>query len=321
MSLYPLLLDPALHVKVWGGRKLDTVMHKHLPTDEPYGESWEMHDTARVANGPLAGRMLSEVLREYGRDLVGPQNDPAQGLPLLAKFLDARDWLSVQVHPDDEQARLLEGEPRGKTEAWYVIDAEAGARLVIGVDPGTSRDEMAQAIENHTLEDVLVYANVVAGDVLYVRAGTVHALGPGLLIYEIQQSSDTTYRLYDWGRLGLDGKPRAMHIDKGTQVSNLEMLPEIVQSAWNDAQVVDVVSAPYFNTRLYQLNETNGMRLALDTDQRRFHILTCIDGTATILSGAETLEMVKGQTVLVPACLGDCTLEGPARLLCSYQPA
>lgn len=319
MSLYPFLLDPALHVKVWGGRKLATLMDKSLPTDEPYGESWEMHDSAQVANGPLAGRTLGDVLADYGHDLVGPDNDPAEGLPLLAKFLDARDWLSVQLHPDDAQARELEGEPRGKTEAWYVIAAEPGAQLVIGVQPGTTPQQMAEAIKNNTLESLLVYADVVPGDVLFIRAGTIHALGPGLLIYEIQQSSDLTYRLYDWGRVGLDGQPRTLHIDKGTQVANLGALPQIVHTAADTAQVVDILREQYFTTLLYQLNDANGTHLSLDTSGQRFHILTCIEGAARITTDDTEVELAKGRTALIPASQGTYRLAGQARILCSYQ--
>ncbi len=320
MSLYPLLLNPALHTKVWGGRKLATVLNKTLPTAEPYGESWEMHDTATVANGPLTGRTLKSVLNDYGTDLVGPGNDLSVGMPLLAKFLDARDWLSVQVHPNDAQARELEGEPRGKTEAWYVVAAEPGAQLVIGLQPGTTPAQMAAAIRAATLEDLLVYADVVPGDVLFVRAGTIHALGPGLLIYEIQQSSDTTYRLYDWGRMGLDGKPRPLHIAKGQQVSNLDTLPKIVQTQQQTGQVVEIVSSPFFTTRLYQLNAANGPHIALDTAQQHFHILTNIEGAATINSGDDVIELGLGQTALIPASLGSYTLTGPARVLWSAQP-
>ncbi len=317
MTLYPLLLNPALHVKVWGGRQLETMIGKTLPTDEPYGESWEMHDTAVVANGPLQGRTLGDILAEYGHDLIGPDNDPAEGLPLLAKILDAADWLSVQLHPNDEQARALEGQPRGKTEAWYVLGARPGARLVIGIQPGTTREQMAQAIRDNALENLLVYAEVRAGDVLFVSSGTIHALGEGVLVYEIQQSSDTTYRLYDWGRLGLDGKPRALHIDKGTQVANMESLPTIVHTGDNPAKIVEIVESLYFKTTLYQLNAANGTQIELDTEGRRFVILTCIDGEAQV--NAE-VTMKSGQTVLIPASLGKYTLSGTARVLSSLQP-
>ncbi|MBZ0299459.1 MAG: class I mannose-6-phosphate isomerase [Anaerolineae bacterium] len=319
MALYPLPLNPALHVKVWGGRKLETVMGKTLRSAEPYGESWEMHDTATVAEGPLAGRTLADLLSEYGHDLVGPGNDPADGFPLLAKMLDANEWLSVQLHPDDAQARTLEGQPRGKTEAWYVIEAEPGARLVIGLEPGTTAEQMAEAIKSGTLEDLLVYADVTRGDVLFVRAGTIHALGPGLLIYEIQQSSDTTYRLYDWGRVGLDGQPRALHIDKGRQVANLDALPQVVATGAQTGQVVEVVRAPYFTTLLYQLNAANGTRVGLDTSGQRFHILTCIAGQARVTAGASSMALATGRTVLIPACLGVYQLEGQAQVLWSAQ--
>lgn len=319
MTLYPFLLNPSLHVKVWGGRRLATVMGKTLPTEEPFGEAWEMHDTATVANGPLAGRALSAVLADYGQELVGPGNNPAEGLPLLAKFLDATDWLSVQLHPNDEQARELEGEPRGKTEAWYVIEAEPGARLVIGLKPGTTPEQMAAAIESTTLEDLLVYADVVPGDVLFVRAGTIHALGPGLLIYEIQQSSDITYRLYDWGRLDLNGKPREMHIEKGKRVANLQSLPEIVHTGHQTGQIVEIVQSPYFTTLLYQLNDANGISIALNTERQRFHILTCIDGAAQVDAGETQVDLVKGRTALIPASVGAYTLSGHARVLASFQ--
>ena len=319
MTLYPFLLDPSLHVKVWGGRKLATVMHKPLPTDEPYGESWEMHDTAVVANGALAGRTLGDLLGEYGHDLLGPDNDPAEGFPLLAKLIDANDWLSVQLHPDDAQARRLEGQPRGKTEAWYVIAAEPGAKLVLGLQPGTTPDQMAAAIQNNTLEALLVYAEVVPGDVLFIRAGTIHALGPGLLIYEIQQSSDTTYRLYDWGRMGLDGKPRDLHIDKGVEVANLDSLPGIVHTASRSGQVVDILRERYFTTQLLQLGENNGPRLDRDTGGQTFHILTCLEGAAFITTGGTQIELGEGRSALIPASVGGYLLEGTARVLCSYQ--
>jgi mannose-6-phosphate isomerase len=322
MTLDPLLLEPALHVKVWGGRKLETMLHKTLPTNQPYGESWEMHDTATVAEGPFKGRTLGDLLAEYSHDLIGPHNDPAEGFPLLVKVLDASDWLSVQLHPDNEQARLLEGEPRGKTEAWYVLAADSDARLVIGVKPGTKQAQMAQAIRDNTLESLLVYAQVAPGDVLFVRAGTIHALGAGLLVYEIQQSSDTTYRLYDWGRIGLDGKPRDLHIEKGTQVANLGTLPEIVHTGHDGAQIVEIVRSDYFITELFQLNEANGTHINLDTESIHFHILTCIEGEA-VVTASEThaeVQMRIGKTVLLPSSVGGYSISGTARVLCSLQP-
>jgi mannose-6-phosphate isomerase len=321
MSLYPFLLNPALHVKVWGGRRLNSVLGIPLPSDEPYGESWECHDTALVANGPLAGRAIGELVREYGPALVGPHNNPTEGLPLLAKFLDAAEWLSVQVHPNDEQARELEGDPRGKTEAWYVLAVEPGAKLVKAVQPGTTREAMAQAIRENRLEDLLVYEVVQPGDVLLNLAGTIHALGPGIMIYEIQQSSDVTYRLYDWGRMDLNGKPRALHIEKGVAVSNVEVVPEVQRTGANNMPVVEIVQCPYFVTLLHQMNPRNGTRISLDTHGIQFHILTCIDGALSIAAGETAVDIHKGQTALIPADVGVYTLSGEGRALRSYQPA
>jgi mannose-6-phosphate isomerase len=319
-ALYPLLLQPSLHVKVWGGRQLETVMHKPLPTDEPYGESWEMHDTATVANGALAGKQVGEVLALYGKDLCGKDNDPALGMPLLAKLLDATDWLSVQVHPNDDQAQQLDNEARGKTEAWYVIAAQPGAKLVIGVHPGTLPAEIAQAIRTNSLERLLVYAEVAPGDVLYIPAGTIHALGPGILIYEIQQSSDLTYRLYDWGRPGLDGKPRQLHVEKSITVANTEKLPAIRHTGSSTAAEVEIVDGEYFRTVLHQLNAANGEHVELDTGKRAFHILTCIDGAVSVEHEGTLVSLGMGQTSLIPAALGRYAIRGTGNVLRSWQP-
>jgi len=317
--LYPLLLAPNLVQKVWGGRKLASVMHKALPTDAPYGESWELHDTATVENGSLAGQPLSDLLAAYGTDLVGAHNDPAAGFPLLAKLLDASDWLSVQVHPNDEQAAQLEGEPRGKTEAWIVLAAEPDAQLVIGVEPGTNNEVMAQAIRNGELEDHLVYRQVQAGDVLLLEANTVHAIGPGLLIYEIQQSSDTTYRLYDWNRMGMDGTPRELHIEKGVQVSNTEYLPQITRPAASSSDdVVTLVAHTYFRTDQHRLNHQNGPH-TIETGGT-FHALTCTAGDVSVQAAGEVVQLTTGRTVLIPAALAAFTLSGAGQVLRSWQP-
>jgi len=316
-ALYPLLLEPSLHVKVWGGRKLESVMGKSLPTNEPYGESWEMHDTSTVVNGALAGSTLSEVLAQYGADLIGAQNDPSDGMPLLVKFIDGSDWLSVQVHPDDAQAAELEGQPRGKTEAWYILSTDENAELVIGVKPGTDRDEMAAAIRENRLEDLIVKSKIRAGDVLYIPAGTVHAVGPGTLLYEIQQSSNTTYRLYDWGRMGLDGNPRELHIEKGVQVSNVESLPIINHVDDDNSPVVTVVSGEFFTTTLHRVG--GSVPMTLNTGGRFFHSLTCIKGSCTIQAGETTITLDTGRTAMIPARVGEYELSGGGEVLRSWQ--
>ena len=319
--LYPLLLEPVLHVHVWGGHKLADVMNKKLPTGDPYGESWEVYDTSKIVNGVLAGQTLGETLAEYGTTLIGPDNDPRQGFPLLVKFLDAAEWLSVQVHPNDEQAARLEGEPRGKNEAWYILAAAPGAQLVIGVKPGTSRDEMIRAIQENRLEELLVYADIVTGDTLYIPAGTIHSIGPGALIYEVQQTSDMTYRLYDWGRMGLDGQPRRLHIEKGAQVANLDSLPEIVHLGNNQAPEVAIVTSDFFTTRLHHIDSNTGGVTRLDTTGRRFHTLTCIDGEVQVTAAKTTILMTIGQSAVIPASTGDYHLSGKGTLLRSWQTA
>jgi mannose-6-phosphate isomerase len=312
---YPLLLEPALHAKVWGGRKLADVMGKTLPSADPYGESWELHDSCVVANGAYAGKTLGEMVEIYGAELIGAGNDPADGLPLLVKLLDAADWLSIQVHPNDAQAAELEGQPRGKTEAWIILAAEPTAKLVIGMEPGTDREEMAQAIRDNHLEDYIVAADVKAGDVFYIPAGTVHAIGPGIVLYEIQQSSDTTYRLYDWGRMGLDGKPRQLHIEKGVQVSNLASVPQVTHPARDSSPVVTMVQGEFFTTTLYRLQrdsrsiQTNG----------NFHALTCIDGAIVVEANGVSVAMTTGQTVMIPAACAVYTLSGVGQVLRSSQ--
>jgi mannose-6-phosphate isomerase len=319
-SLYPLLLQPALHVKVWGGRKLADVLGKTLPTEDPYGESWELHDSVTVANGPLAGRTIAELVALYGEDLIGPGGNTALGFPLLAKFLDARDWLSVQVHPNDAQAQAYGDGERGKTEAWYVVQAEPGASLVIGVQPGTTPEAITEAINTSTLEDLLVFAQVQAGDVLFVKTGTIHALGPGLLIYEIQQSSDITYRFYDWGRMGLDGQPRTLHIEKSLAVSTLDSLPQIKHTADQHDTVVPIVTSEFFETELIQLRAGDMVRFGRSERGQGFDALTCIDGETVISSGEDTLTLGLGQTALIPAAVADYQMHGRARVLRSTQP-
>lgn len=321
MDLYPLKLKPSLHVKVWGGRRLATVLNKPLPTAEPYGEAWELHDSSIVCNKPpagmapagmsLAGKSLAELTTAYGAQLIGAGNDPRAGFPLLAKFIDAEQWLSIQVHPNDEQALALEGEPRGKSEAWVVIHADAGARLIAGARAGISRADFAATMRNNRLESLLRYVEVGAGDSIAMPANTIHALGPGLLIYEIQQSSDTTYRLYDWGRAGLDGKPRPLHIDKGLQVANASLAPQIT-GAERDL----IVDEKYFMTWRHRLCEE---RLVIKT-QGRFQALSCLDGEIALsAAGYEPITLAKGETGLIPACFEAFALSGAGTVLRSCQ--
>ncbi len=310
-SLYPLKMNPVLHLRVWGGKRLADLLNKPLPTDEPYGESWEVHDTATVGNGYLAGQTLAQVLATYGTALVGEGVPTDEGFPLLIKFLNSEDWLSVQVHPNDEQARDLENDPRGKTEAWIILHAEPQSQLIIGVKDGVTREEMANAVHENRLEPLLAYQTVKTGDVLMLHANTVHALGKGLLVYEVQQSSDVTYRLYDWERVGLDGKPRPLHVEKGVSVANVTQLPIMTHP---EGDGVDMVSCQYFKTVLHELDDFSQ---TLRTEGR-CQAMTCIEGALTITHDETTITLGLGETALIPASLGAVVLVGKARLLRSF---
>lgn len=311
--LYPMKMQPVLHVRVWGGDKLARVLHKTLPDDQPYGESWEVHDTTRVANGAYSGRTLASLIEELGEALIGVGNPISQGMPLLLKFLDSSQWLSVQVHPDDALAHELEGDPRGKNEAWIILDAEPHAQIVNGMLPGSTLDQLKNAIEKGTLEQQVSYYEPAIGDALYVEAGTIHALGPGLLVYEIQQSSDVTYRLYDWNRMGVDGRPRLLHINKGLRVSRLEkhLLPSVIT-----ADTSRLLETPYFVVERHVLSHQSHTI----TTYGCFQLVTCVEGSVRLRANDVEVDLATGETALIAAALSEAHLSGAGVVLRSHQP-
>ena len=216
---YPLCFDPIFKSNVWGGRGLATALGKSLPPDVPIGESWEMvdlpEDQSLVASGPAQGISLHEILDHWGRDLLGSAALDGGRFPLLVKYIDACQTLSVQVHPDQETADRLGGRP--KSEAWYIMDVAPGGAIYLGLQPDTTRQMMQRAIEQDTVEQLLLKVDVRPGDLIPVPPGTVHAIGAGVLLAEVQQPSDTTYRVHDWGRVGLDGAPRQLHVDQALE--------------------------------------------------------------------------------------------------------
>ena len=296
--------------KVWGGRKLETLLGKSLPPEVPVGESWEVsdhpHGMSVVHGGPLDGKTLRELVASDEASLIGRTGALEAGgrFPLLYKFIDAADWLSVQVHPDDAYAREHgKGDP-GKTEAWYVIDAEDGAKIARGLKPYATRETLARAVEDDTVRDLLEFVEVKRGDVVSVPAGVVHALGPGVMVAEVQQNSDTTYRVYDWSRMGLDGKPRELHVEKALDVINFGeqdealVTPEVLEEQHprherlvaNDKFTFDRYTSDWsFDVRPGRL--------------RSFVILTCTYGRADLMFPAGTRGIRRGETVLLPATL------------------
>ncbi|MCC6458546.1 MAG: class I mannose-6-phosphate isomerase [Caldilineaceae bacterium] len=305
-ALYPLTFSPVFKDYPWGGRNLATLLGRTIP-DGIVAESWEIADhpngASAIANGALQGATLQEALAKWGTDLVGSRNadDLAQGrFPLLVKLLDANRWLSVQVHPDDAYARQHEGES-GKTEMWVVLHAEPGAELIYGFAPGVSRELFAEAIEAGETERWLHRMPVQKDDVIFVPTGTIHALGPGILVAEIQQNSDTTYRIYDWGR------PRPLHIQQALDVLDFglvepEVKPPVVVP---DSQVPTEVigESRYFRTERLRMSAGNGW--AGQTDGRMFEIWGVLAGEATLNWAGEPLTLAAVSWMLIPAGLGE----------------
>jgi mannose-6-phosphate isomerase len=216
-AVQPLLVEPHFDERIWGGDRLVRQFGKPAPRDRPIGESWEVYDDNTVRNGPYAGSTIAELRARMGRDLTGHVS-PQDQFPILTKMIDAHEVLSVQVHPDDHFAQLLEHEPNGKTECWYVIEAEPGAALTYGFARDSNPQEYEDLVKRAELEGILRSLTVSPGDVVYIPAGTVHAIGAGIVVYELQQTSDVTYRIYDWNRRDAEGHTRELHVDKARQV-------------------------------------------------------------------------------------------------------
>src|SRR5215472_12328728 len=232
--LYPLSFYPIFKERVWGGRKLQQLYGKPLPPGKPIGESWEISDrpgdVSVIANGPFAGKDLHWLMENYAAEILGGAKPTTEGrFPLLCKILDAREKLSLQVHPPASRAKELKGEP--KTEMWYIADATPGASLYVGLKHGVTRAQFEKKIADGSVADCFHRIPVKAGDTMFLPSGRVHAIGDGLVIFEIQQNSDTTYRVFDWNRVGLDGKPRELHVSESlASIDFNDFEPGLIQS-------------------------------------------------------------------------------------------
>src|SRR5436309_8326383 len=252
-DLYPLLMQPVFDPRPWGTLDLSPI-YPQQRFSEKIGESWLTGDHCKVANGPLAGRTLGELSQELGVELVGEASRDPKRFPLLLKFLFPHEKLSVQVHPDDECAQRV-GQPWGKTECWYVAAANAGAQIALGLKPGVSCDDLEKGIHEHRAEELLNWIDVQRGDLIYVAGGTVHTLGPGSIIVETQQQSDTTYRLYDYGR------PRELHLEQGLAVvkeavgSGKVLRPAPASLNGGKSTRSPLIEAPNFKVERFDLTE------------------------------------------------------------------
>ncbi len=287
-QLYPFLMIPIFDERPWGVRDLRPIYTRAVA--EPIGESWLTWEDNRVANGPLAGRSLADLSKEFRREMVGRLSCYEDRFPLLVKFLFPGSKLSVQVHPDDESARK-NGYPCGKTECWYVLRAQPGAQVSLGFKPGVTLDEFRQAIEEARAEDLLNWIDVFAGDMLYVAAGTVHTIGGGIILVETQQTSDVTYRLYDYGR------PRELHIKEGLAATKLHTnAGKVVRHATDASNVL--VRSPFFEVEKLTLREDLQAELSGDSP----HILVAVSGAGIVESeGMEPITFATGDAVVIPA--------------------
>lgn len=308
-DLYPLILQPKLTPVLWGGDALVRVYGKSGDLSEKLGESWECYDENAIVNGRYAGMTLRDVRGELGAALLGDL-DPQRAFPILTKIIDAREALSVQVHPDDAYAQRVEGQPNGKTECWYIMSAEPGAELVLGWTRDTTRDEYKQRVADGSLGDILRRVPVEAGDAFYLPAGTLHAIGAGIVIFETQQTSDLTYRIFDWNRVGPDGKPRTLHIEKAADVldyheSHAGALAEL-SYAYEGFQRTALIADPRFLVERVCATET----AATMSTHGRPLILMSLAIALEIEANGTTVELPAYTTALVPAGCESVSIRG-----------
>lgn len=303
-NLYPLLMLPAFDPRPWGTLDLSPI-YPNYKFDEKIGEAWLSGDQCKVANGPLTGKTLAQLSEEYQRELVGEAARDPKRFPLLLKFLFPHEKLSVQVHPDDKQAVRV-GQPWGKTECWYIAHAKPGAQIALGLKPGVSAVQLEEAIHQKQAEDALNWIDVYAGDMIYVAGGTVHTLGPGSIVVETQQQSDTTYRLYDYGR------PRELHLKDGMAAVKekvksgkvIRPAPLEIGSGPGKVRYAPLVAAPYFVVEMYETKEPVFSVTRDDSHKSSVQILVATEGCGVINApGTEAVTMAKGDAVVIPACL------------------
>jgi mannose-6-phosphate isomerase len=300
-DLPPLKFTPLIKSAPWGGRKLDSLFHKRLPDSLPCGESWEIvdlpDDQSVVTVGPLASRSLASLVETHREALLGEAPLLMGRFPVLFKLLDAQQTLSVQVHPDEDASRRLGDGARPKTEAWYILQADPGAKLYLGLNDGVNRADLVKALEDGTVGDLLMQVDVKPGDFIYLPSGSLHAIGAGIVLAEIQQASDTTYRVFDWNRLGLDGKPRQLHVTQALDSINFELNGKPPHAPPPSGR-------PGIHCRAFTFERIGlAANAQVPLDAARARILCCIEGSGSVSNtGAEPLSLAVGETCLVPAC-------------------
>jgi mannose-6-phosphate isomerase len=304
--LYPLTFQPIFKERIWGGRNLERLYKKHLPSKIPIGESWEISDRlgdeSIVANGPLTGKSIHWLMENHPAELLGSAKPAASGrFPLLIKILDAQEKLSLQVHPPASKAAQLGGEP--KTEMWFIADATPEADLFVGLKRGVTRDEFEKRIRDGSVAECFHHIHVKRGDAMFLPSGRVHAIGAGNVIFEIQQNSDTTYRVFDWNRVDASGKPRELHVEKSlASIDFNDVEPALVSENFSEKNGVKsrtLIRDPLFSVTLHELGFGKNLNLA----PRTLQILGVVEGELEIHHAKTKLALNAGQFCLVPASL------------------
>ncbi|MBT8288955.1 MAG: class I mannose-6-phosphate isomerase [Flavobacteriaceae bacterium] len=319
-NLHPLKFTPILQERIWGGEKLRTELNK--PVDKPnIGESWEISDvkgySSIVQEGALTGKSLRELIETYKSDLLGKQNfQRFDGkFPILIKFIDAKTDLSIQLHPDDELAKKRH-DSFGKTEMWHVMHADKGSRLILGLKKGVDAKTYLEHLEDKTLPGILNEVSVSKGDTFFIEAGLIHAIGGGIMLAEIQQTSDVTYRVYDWDRVDAEGNSRELHNDLALDAIDFEGKENVeVDYERTPDKINEMVNCPFFKTNYLQLTENYHKTNTEDS----FLIYICLDGQVEIESSHGAISFKRGESVLIPACIENFNiLTGKAELLEVY---
>ncbi len=306
-AIYPYVLDPKLTTQVWGGDELVRVYGKHGDPQARLGESWECWDTDTVLNGSLTGKTVADLRASLEAALLG-DIDPNRTFPVLTKIITAHDWLSVQVHPDDAYAQRVEKQPNGKTECWYVMDAQPGAQIVYGWTRDTSRKEYLARVADGTLGEILRYIDVKTGDSVYIPHGIVHAIGPGLTIFETQQASDLTYRMFDYNRVGLDGKPRELAVQKAADVLDYRATTtatlEHIEYRFDALERTALIADAHF---IVEHVVACGDPASLPTAGRPLIVMS-LEAPLEISSDDQAATLTPYQTALIPAGAQRCTV-------------
>ncbi len=324
MKLEPFRIDPTFVPRIWGARSLAPLFPDRRNEKEPIGEVWLTGTDCRISSGPFAGKNLGEAWRNMGPERTGSRLRDAEYFPLLVKFIFPEDKLSIQVHPEDDYARQhgAAAGGRGKTEMWYVIDARKDAELMLGLRPGVSREEFCRALDSGTVEECLEHVRVRTGDAVFVPSGTAHSIGPGMILCEIQEYSDITYRVFDYNRLTAGGKLRELHIEKALDVINFGQQKggklEPVTNQQGPLTETFYVACNYFATERWEFREP----VAAATDAAHFDLLVTLAGSGQIETGGKSHSYAPAQIWFLPAALGEYRLapETPTTLLRAYVP-